>query len=104
MVCGIGMLNNVFFFYIVDGMYMNSIDYINFNDIVSIDVLKDVLFVVIYGFCVVNGVIIVIIKEGSNIEGKFIIDLFVNLGILIVSKFFDMLDVKGWVEVIIIVC
>lgn len=99
MVRGIGTLNNASPLYIVDGMYMNSIDHINPNDIASIDVLKDASSAAIYGSRAANGVIIVTTKEGSNTEGKPIIDLSVNLGISTVSKFLDMLDAKGWAEV-----
>lgn len=94
MVRGIGTLNNASPLYIVDGMYMNSIDHINPNDIASIDVLKDASSAAIYGSRAANGVIIVTTKEG-----KPIIDLSVNLGISTASKFLDMLDAKGWAEV-----
>lgn len=99
MVRGIGTLNNASPLYIVDGMYMNSIDHITPNDIASIDVLKDASSAAIYGSRAANGVIIVTTKEGSNTEGKPIIDLSVNLGISTASKFLDMLDAKGWAEV-----
>lgn len=99
MIRGIGTLNNASPLYIVDGMYMNSIDHINPNDIASIDVLKDASSAAIYGSRAANGVIIVTTKEGSNTEGKTIIDLSVNLGISTASKFLDMLDAKGWAEV-----
>ena len=99
MVRGIGTLNNASPLYIVDGMCMNSIDHINPNDIASIDVLKDASSAAIYGSRAANGVIIVTTKEGSNTEGKPIIDLSVNLGISTASKFLDMLDAKGWAEV-----
>ena len=99
MVRGIGTLNNASPLYIVDGMYMNSIDHINPNDIASIDVLKDASSAAIYGSRAANGIIIVTTKEGSNTEGKPIIDLSVNLGISTASKFLDMLDAKGWAEV-----
>lgn len=42
---------------------------INFNDIVCIEVFKDVFVIVIYGVCVVNGVVLIIIKCGE--EGIF---------------------------------
>lgn len=99
MVRGIGTLNNAAPLYIVDGMYMGSIDNINPNDIASIDVLKDASSAAIYGSRAANGVIIVTTKEGTNTEGKPIIDLSVNVGISTASKLLDMLDAKGWAEV-----
>ena len=49
MVRGIGTLNNANPLYIVDGMYMSSMDHLNPNDIESIDVLKDASSAAIYG-------------------------------------------------------
>ena len=99
MVRGIGTLNNAAPLYIVDGMYMSSIDHINPNDIASIDVLKDASSAAIYGSRAANGVIIVTTKEGSNTEGKPIIDLSVNIGVSAPSKYLDLLDAAGWAEV-----
>lgn len=99
MVRGIGTLNNASPLFIVDGMYMTGIDHINPNDIASIDVLKDASSAAIYGSRAANGVIIVTTKEGSNTEGKPIVDLSVNAGVSMVSKKLDMLDAQGWSEV-----
>jgi TonB-dependent starch-binding outer membrane protein SusC len=57
--------------YVVDGVPLNSggIDFINPNDIESIDVLKDASATAIYGSRGANGVIIVSTKKGKN--GKF---------------------------------
>ena len=76
MVRGIGTLNNASPLYIVDGMYMNSIDHINPNDIASIDVLKDASSAAIYGSRSANGVIIITTKSGQ--EGKARIDIKYN--------------------------
>lgn len=99
MVRGIGTLNNAAPLYIVDGMYMSGIDHINPNDIASIDVLKDASSAAIYGSRAANGVIIVTTKEGSNTEGKPIVDLSINAGVSLVSKKLNMLDAQGWAEV-----
>ena len=99
MVRGIGTLNNSAPLYIVDGMYMSSIDHINPSDIESIDVLKDASSAAIYGSRAANGVVIVTTKSGSNTEGKPVIDLSANIGVTAPSKYLDMLDAKGWAEV-----
>lgn len=99
MVRGIGTLNNSAPLYIVDGMYMNGIDHINPHDIASIDVLKDASSAAIYGSRAANGVIIVTTKEGSNTEGKPIVDLSANIGVSSPSKYLDLLDAAGWAEV-----
>ena len=99
MVRGIGTLNNSSPLYIVDGMYMSGIDHLNPNDIASIDVLKDASSAAIYGSRAANGVIIVTTKEGTNTEGKPIVDLSANIGVSAPSKYLDLLDAAGWAEV-----
>lgn len=64
-VCGIGILNEVGFYILVDGIEIGILSVVDFNDIESIFVLKDVVLVVIYGFKVVNGVVLIIIKCGK---------------------------------------
>ncbi|MDD7559222.1 MAG: TonB-dependent receptor [Bacteroidales bacterium] len=100
MVRGIGTLNNATPLYIVDGMYMGSIDHINPNDIKSIDVLKDASSSAIYGSRAANGVVIITTKSGSDTQGKPIFDLSVNYGIQTPSKYLNMLDSEGWAKVV----
>lgn len=99
MVRGIGTLNNSNPLYIVDGMYMGDIDHINPNDIASIDVLKDASSAAIYGSRAANGVIIVTTKEGTNTEGKPIIDMSANIGIQTPSKYLELLNAEEWANV-----
>jgi TonB-dependent starch-binding outer membrane protein SusC len=52
--------------YVVDGIVINSgIDYLNPNDISSIEVLKDAASASIYGAKASNGVIIIVTKKGK---------------------------------------
>ncbi len=99
MVRGIGTLNNSSPLYIVDGMYMDSIDHINPGDIESIDVLKDASSSAIYGSRAANGVVIITTKSGSNTDGKPVVDVSVNVGVNTPSKYLDLLDAAGWAEV-----
>lgn len=99
MIRGIGTLNNANPLYIVDGMYMDNIDHVNPNDIASIDVLKDASSAAIYGSRAANGVVIVTTKEGTNTEGKPIVDVSANLGVQVPSKYLDMLNSREWAEV-----
>jgi TonB-dependent SusC/RagA subfamily outer membrane receptor len=64
--------------YVVDGVMMpqgtqtqftSAIDYINPNDIVSVEVLKDASSTAIYGARGANGVILVTTKKGKAGEG-----------------------------------
>lgn len=61
--------------------------------------MKDASSSAIYGSRAANGVIIVTTKEGSNTEGKPIIDLSANVGVSSPSKYLDLLDAAGWAEV-----
>jgi len=64
--------------YVVDGVmlpqgtlnqFTNAIDYINPNDIVSVEVLKDASSTAIYGARGANGVILITTKKGKSGEG-----------------------------------
>jgi len=67
---GIGTINNSDPLYIVDGMPIDEggIDYLNPNDIESIEVLKDAASAAVYGARAANGVVLVTTKTGK--EGK----------------------------------
>ncbi len=69
--------------YVVDGVqlpqgnqdqFSQSIDYLNPNDIVSVEVLKDASSTAIYGARGANGVILVTTKRGKSGEGKVTYD------------------------------
>jgi TonB-linked SusC/RagA family outer membrane protein len=62
---GTGTLNNSNPFYVLDGMLLDNIDFLNSNDIESIEVLKDASATAIYGSRGANGVIIVTTKKGT---------------------------------------
>lgn len=61
---GVGTLNNASPLYVVDGMLIDDIEFLNPNDIQSIEVLKDASATAIYGSRGANGVIIVSTKKG----------------------------------------
>ncbi len=52
--------------YVVDGMFMDNINNINSNDILSYDILKDASALAIYGNRAANGVIIITTKSGRG--------------------------------------
>ena len=99
MVRGIGTLNNATPLYIVDGMYMSSIDQINPSDIESIDVLKDASSSAIYGSRAANGVVIVTTKSGSNTDGVPNINATASIGVNAPSKYLDLLNASQWAQV-----
>lgn len=99
MVRGIGTLNNAAPLYIVDGMYMSSINSINPSDIQSIDVLKDASSAAIYGSRAANGVVIITTKSGSNTEGVPRVNLSANVGFNTPSKHLDLCNAQQWAQV-----
>ncbi len=52
--------------YVVDGMFMSNIDYLNPDDIESVSVLKDASSAAIYGVRAASGVIVVTTKQGKR--------------------------------------
>lgn len=74
---GVGTLNNSSPLYVVDGMLMDDISFLNPNDIESLTVLKDASAAAIYGARGANGVIIVTTKGGGyNQEPVFTVDAY----------------------------
>jgi TonB-dependent SusC/RagA subfamily outer membrane receptor len=65
---GIGTLNDANPLFVVDGMMVDNIDFLNTNDIESMQVLKDASATAIYGSRGANGVVIITTKNGSNNE------------------------------------
>ncbi|MGM0375357.1 MAG: SusC/RagA family TonB-linked outer membrane protein [Bacteroidota bacterium] len=63
---GIGTIGDSSPLYIVDGVAMSDIDYLNASDIESIDVLKDAASAAIYGSRAANGVVLVTTKKGES--------------------------------------
>jgi TonB-linked SusC/RagA family outer membrane protein len=52
--------------YVVDGMFVDNIDFVNSNDISSIEVLKDASSLAIFGVQGANGVIIITTKRADK--------------------------------------
>ncbi len=70
--------------YVVDGIqlpqgtkdqFSNAIDYINPNDVISMEVLKDASSTAIYGARGANGVILITTRRGKSGEGKVTYDV-----------------------------
>ena len=69
---GIGTVNDSEPLYVVDGMPVSNISYLNPNDITSLEVLKDASASAIYGSRGANGVILITTKTGE--VGKTIVN------------------------------
>jgi TonB-linked SusC/RagA family outer membrane protein len=77
---GIGTINNSDPLYIVDGVPVGGIDYLNPNDIESVNVLKDAASAAIYGARGANGVVLITTKGGKrNQEGRITYDSYYGI-------------------------
>jgi len=84
--------------YVVDGIPLNSggIDFINPNDIESIDVLKDASATAIYGSRGANGVVIVSTKKGKN--GKFTLNYDTAFNTQEIHEFAPLMNAGDYIE------
>jgi len=62
---GVGSFNNTAPLYVVDGMFVDNIDFLNTNDIGEMSVLKDASAAAIYGVRAANGVVLITTKKGK---------------------------------------
>ena len=88
---GVGTINNSEPLYIVDGMAIDGgIDYLNPNDIQSVEVLKDAASGAVYGARAANGVILVTTKSGVKGNAKVSYDF--QYGVQNPWKKYDVLN------------
>ncbi|PLX25504.1 MAG: hypothetical protein C0599_00440 [Salinivirgaceae bacterium] len=80
--------------FIVDGMRTGSIEYLNPNDIESIEILKDGASAAIYGSAAGNGVVLITTKSGKKGESK--INYNGSIGIQSARKVNDVLNAKQY--------
>ena len=92
--------------YVIDGVILNAvdlangstpIDYLNPNDIASIEVLKDASSTAIYGARGANGVILVTTKRGTSGGGKVTYDTDFSIGVA--PKKLPVLNSKEFLQV-----
>jgi TonB-linked SusC/RagA family outer membrane protein len=81
--------------YVVDGMFMDNINNINSNDILSYDILKDASALAIYGNRAANGVIIITTKSG---RGKINVEYDGLVGIRTPLKKVEMANAQEFVN------
>lgn len=88
---GTGTLNNSNPLYVIDGMITYDADFLNPQDIESIEVLKDASAAAIYGSRGANGVIIITTKTGrKNQSGELTFSAFT--GSQQATKYIDLLN------------
>jgi len=63
---GVGSINGVAPLYVVDGIFTDNIDFVNPNDIASMEILKDASSLAMFGVQGANGVIIITTKRAQE--------------------------------------
>lgn len=92
---GTGTFGNSTPLYVVDGIVSGANRDFNFNDIESIQVLKDASAAAIYGSRAGNGVIIITTKQGK--EGEMKIDVSSQMTVQWLPKY-DLVGRDRWIE------
>jgi TonB-linked SusC/RagA family outer membrane protein len=72
---GVGTFNNSAPIYVVDGVILDDISFLNSSDIQSMEVLKDASATAIYGSRGANGVILITTKQGKIGETEPVINV-----------------------------
>ncbi|MBN1927176.1 MAG: TonB-dependent receptor [Prolixibacteraceae bacterium] len=78
--------------FVVDGVMMDNINFLNPNDIERIDILKDASSTAIYGSRGSNGVVIVTTRSGKAVTGKAVVSYSGSVGFRTISNMPDFLD------------
>ena len=93
---GIGTTNNTTPLFVVDGLPMADIDYLNSSDIESIEILKDASACAIYGSRGANGVVIVSTKKGES--GALKVDINAYYGVESIPVSTSMLNSNQYAQ------
>jgi TonB-linked SusC/RagA family outer membrane protein len=96
---GVGTFGNPDPIFIVDGIILDDITFLNAADIASIEVLKDASSTAIYGSRGANGVIIITTKSGANDE-QASIQLSGGYDVQTIQKTIDVLDARSFATVL----
>lgn len=91
---GVGTTGNAKPLYIVDGLPVGGIDYLNPGDIETVDVLKDAASAAIYGARAANGVVLITTKSGKS--GKLTLSYDAYYGVQNVARKLEMLKADDY--------
>lgn len=93
---GANSLNGSKPLYVVDGVPLNDIDFLNPQDIARIDVLKDASSAAIYGSRGASGVVIVTTKSGANVKSGMSVSFETSFGTKEVARLPKMMSGEKW--------
>lgn len=82
--------------YVVDGVVMQNFQYLNPNDIESIEILKDASSAAIYGARGANGVVLVTTKRGGNTGNQARISYDGSVSVSTMSRYMDVMNSSEW--------
>jgi TonB-linked SusC/RagA family outer membrane protein len=91
---GVNSTGNTNPLFVVDGVFQTNIDYLNPNDIESIEVLRDPSSIAIFGLQGGNGVIIVTTKRAAR--GTTRVSFQSSVGVQTVPNIIDVVDAAGF--------
>ena len=94
---GIGTTGNAEPLYVVDGMPVGGIDYLNPADIASIEVLKDASATAIYGARGANGVVMITTRQGA--PGPIQVNYTGYVGFQNPWREIDLLDAPNYMKI-----
>jgi TonB-linked SusC/RagA family outer membrane protein len=95
---GVGTFNNSSPIYVVDGVIVDDISFLNSDDIASMEILKDASATAMYGSRGANGVILITTKSGE--KGKANFSYTGEYGEQILSKKIDLLNGRDYAIVV----
>lgn len=96
---GVGTFGDASPIYVVDGLILQDITFLNAADIQSMEVLKDASATALYGSRGANGVILVTTKSGSKGD-KAVVEASFEQGVQSILQYIDMLEAREFAEVI----
>lgn len=91
---GTNSINGYTPLYVVDGLFTDNINYLNPQDIESMEILKDPSSLAIFGVRGANGVIIITTKKAK--KGQTIVNLNSSVGLKTVEDRVAMTDAEGF--------
>ena len=96
---GVGTFGNPDPIFVVDGVILDDITFLNSADIESMEVLKDASSTAMYGSRGANGVIIITTKSGRR-EGKPVVEVSGGVDFQVIQKFIDMLNAREFAQTV----
>jgi TonB-linked SusC/RagA family outer membrane protein len=97
---GVGTFGNSSPIFVVDGVILDDISFLNSEDIASMEILKDASATAIYGSRGANGVILVTTKTGQIGEGKAVFSYSGEYSLQILAKKIDLLSGRDYATVV----